>query len=1321
MKKNQDSVAIVGIGCRFPGRANSPEALWSMLMDRTDAITEIPKDRWNIEKYYHPDMRAEGRSYSKWGGFVENIDRFDPEAFAISPREAEFMDPQQRLLLEVAWEAMEDGGYRVEGLSGSDTGVFLGLCTNDYSQIQTDQNETGSVDPHSATGSAISIAANRLSYCFNFHGPSLVVDTACSSSLVATHLACASLLDGECGLALAGGANVILLPVPFISFCAATMLSPDGRCKAFDARADGFVRGEGAAVVVLKRLSDALADGNPVYALINGSGVNSDGRTNGISLPSKEAQAALIDQIYRQAGIATNDIFYVEAHGTGTAVGDPIEAAVLGEKFGVARANDDCIIGSVKTNIGHLEAGAGIAGLIKAALCLKHRMVPPSLHFETPNPNIPFEELHLRVPVEPVVYPDDADKAMTVGVNSFGFGGTNAHAVLSEFRPVLPEATSVPRSESGRLYLLPLSARSLEGLKILAQSYIDYLAAHPDLHIADVVYSAALKTHYPFRMTIAAANVTDAVQQLNAFVADESSLALVNGHIARDAVFKTAFVFSGQGPQWWAMGRQLLQAEPVFKAMVLRCDQLMSQYSDWSLYEELTAPESASRIAETEISQPLLFALQVALAEVWKARGVTPDAVVGHSVGEVAAAYVSGALDLAAAVKVVFYRGLTMSHASGEGGMLAAGLTRQQAEDLIEPLGAAVTLAALNSPSSVTLSGQPEQLKLLAEQLERQGVFNRRLDVRFAFHSAQMDPVKDELLNALTAIQLAEIKLPVYSTVTGKRVTENCFDANYWWRNVREKVSFSPAIGALLDDGYDTFIEIGPHPVLRASILEAAQAEKPHVLPSLRRMQDEPLTLLGSLGSLYCLGYPLNWRLVNPVVNGALVRLPGYPWQKQRYWHESQQWLERRTGGPAHPLLMARDRFADMSWSSIIDPVIYPYLADHKVRDNIVFPAAAYIEMCIAAAHQCFPNDAFVLEDIQIRKALYLNSDQHSPWLQFSIDANDHAFTIRSGLPSGDSPWTTHCQGYLRKIGKPAKTVDVNAYQQTCKYFLAADDIYRYFNEYGLQFGPAFRGLAGVYAGTEHALGDVRLQPENAAQADRYFFHPAQLDACFQSLIGAVGKDLKRVYLPVAIDQLRFHGKAEAKMWACVDLIHLNEYSISGNVRVCSVNGDLLLEILGYRSQYVDMASQESRIDEQFYRYQWIPRPLPMVEENSVRQATFFPEFTQVAERMRQEAISVSERFGGIERMLEMANALDRLGLAYIVQGLAELGCPTQPGASLTVEALLNEHQVKPHYRLLLRRLFNILETYAYVELQTPEAAIIKQPLSVTGLRSSWA
>ena len=726
---HKDRIAIIGIGCRFPGGANDAESFWKLLVERRDAVGDVPADRWNVERYYDPEPGIPGKTFAKRAGFLDQIDKFDPQFFGISPREAPYVDPQHRLLLETSWEAIENAGLVLDFEKGSDIAVFVGISHNDYQGIQSTAFDHFGIAPHSPTGSAHSIAANRISYCLNLRGPSVAMDTACSSALTAIHTACEHIWAGRGDTALAGGVTVMITPGGFIGFSQASMLSPDGRCAAFDARANGFVRGEGAGMVLLKRLSQAIEDDDPIQGVILGTSMNQDGHTNGISLPSAEAQARLIQDACKDAGVSPTQIGFVEAHGTGTAVGDPIEAHALAEALCRNRSTP-LPIGSVKTNVGHLETAAGVAGLLKAMLVLKHRTIPASLHFNTPNPQIDFDKLKLRVPTAVEPFPE-TDGECLAGVNSFGFGGANAHVILAEPPPL-------PHVDHGEPWLdrewpMMLSARSEDALRGCAMNLAAWLTERSNLNgdspvLPDLVYTlGARRNHHPHRLTLVARSISDLIQELDAFAIKQDSVKVRTSFTPRpESAPRVAFVMSGQGPQWWGMGRELMHREPVFRRVIEQCDAAMRGITNFSLLEELGRSEEDSQLHRTEVAQPAIFAMQVGLAELWKSWGVQPAAVAGHSVSEIAAACVAGLFSLEQGARITALRAQFMeSCARGEGRMLAVGLGEEEAQALINKHDRTVSIAAFNGPRSLTLAGPRRSIEAMFAELEPQGVFAR--------------------------------------------------------------------------------------------------------------------------------------------------------------------------------------------------------------------------------------------------------------------------------------------------------------------------------------------------------------------------------------------------------------------------------------------------------------------------------------------------------------------------------------------------------------------------------------------------------------------
>jgi acyl transferase domain-containing protein len=847
---NKDRIAIIGVGCRFPGGINDAEAFWKLLEEGRDAVCEVPADRWNVERFYDGETGLAGKSIAKRGGFVEGLEQFDPQFFGISPREASHIDPQQRLLLETAWEAMEDAGLVLDLEKGTDLGVFVGVSHNDYQIIQGTPWDSTGITAHSPTGTAHSIAANRISYCFNLRGPSVAMDTACSSALTAVHAACEHIWAGRGDAALAGGVTVMISPGGFIGFSQASMLSPEGKCRAFDASASGFVRGEGAGIVVLKRLSKAIEDGDPIHGVIAGTALNQDGHTNGISLPSPEAQARLVRDACKDAGVDPSQIGFVEAHGTGTAVGDPIEAHALADALCADRPGESpLVIGSVKTNVGHLETAAGVAGLVKAMLVLKHRKIPANLHFETPNPNIDFEGLKLRVNTELEPFPETKGERMA-GVNSFGFGGSNAHVIMVEppARPASDHAHEDSVAHTGRPWPLVISARSENALKATAARLSAWLEEKSHLNgsspvLPDLTYTLGVRrNHHQYRVTLVAQSMEEAIRELNGHVTGEQSATLrASFSPRRETAPRIAFVMSGQGPQWWGMGRELMRNEPIFRKIIERCDAAMRPYARFSLLEELGRTEETSQMHRTEIAQPAIFAMQVALAELWKSWGVEPAAIVGHSVGEIAAACVAGVFSLEKGARVIALRARFMDGcARGDGTMLAVGLSEDEARALIARHDRTVTIAAFNGPRSLTLAGPRISLEAMIAELEPQGVFARLVRVDHPFHHPLMQPASEELEKAVADLKPQADTVPFFSTVTGDRCAGETCTAEHWGRGVRQPVQFAPAVNALADFGVDVWLELSAHPALVHSIQEclAGRGEKAQVFSSARRERE---------------------------------------------------------------------------------------------------------------------------------------------------------------------------------------------------------------------------------------------------------------------------------------------------------------------------------------------------------------------------------------------------------------------------------------------------------------------------------------------------
>ena len=1126
-RARSEPLAIIGMGCRLPGGAVNPQAFWRMLRDGVDGISEIPPERWDIDSYYDPDPAAPGKMNTRWGGFLDRVDEFDAAFFGIAPREAVWMDPQQRLLLEVAWEALEEAGQTARQWSRLSTGVFVGVSSSDYVWHQL--SGSGQLDAYTSTGNSYSIVANRLSYLLDLKGPSLVVDTACSSSLVAVHLACQSLRNRECHLALAGGVNLVLSPMGTISLSKYGMMAPDGRSKAFDAAADGFVRGEGCGLVVLKRLSDALAADDPILALIRGSAVNQDGRSNGLTAPNSGSQQAVIRQALAQAGVAPRELQYIEAHGTGTALGDPIETgalgAVLGPRDGPAHT---CALGSVKANIGHLEAAAGIAGLIKVVLSMQHEAIPPQVHFRALNPHIDLA--HTPLVIAPAGRPwRRGSRPRLAGVSSFGFGGTNAHAVLEEAAQRRPQETAHAPAE-GRVFLLPLSARSPHALTALARSYQDYLKEEPPLY--DVCYTASVRrNHHANRVAVLGRSPAELAERLQDLPPFEQ--------VCTPPPPGPVFVFGDQSELWAGMGRDLLSQEPVLREAVDQCEAVLRPYVDWSLTEELLADDAMSRLGETEIAEPALLALQAGLAALWRSWGIEPAAVMGHGTGEIAAAYVAGALNLADAVRVAVHRGRALPRVHSQNGIEA------------------------------------------------------------------------ELEQALCGLHPNPAILPITSALTG-RPCGGDFEPRYWARQLREPVRFAEAVASLAAQGHEVFLEISPLPTLGSAITQclAERGREGVALASLRRKCSQREVMLASLGRLYTLGYSVEWdRLYKPA--GRSVPLPVYPWQRERFWPVGTQGRADKAPRRAdtHPLLgerLPQDASSKTRcWQTELSRSSCPFLNDHRVQGAMVLPAAAYVEMALAASAEALGAGPYAIEQINFLKALFLPEDA-SRTVRFVMSTAISGAASFEILSRRGSEWVLHATGTIGRgyAGSPRDSAE--QIRSRCPEMIDGTEHYQGMQKQGLEYGPSFQGVLQIWRRDGEALGRLQLPYAAAARASAHHVYPALLDAGFQLLAAAVpGAEARLmagdIYLPVNLGTARTYVRPDpgAELWGHV-LVRSSPQSgtdaFEGDVFLMDAEGRIAVEALGLRVQRLERAGRPEASDrwrDWLYEIHWQPEQLP--------------------------------------------------------------------------------------------------------------------------------
>nr|WP_294524324.1 type I polyketide synthase [uncultured Rhodopila sp.] len=899
------AVAIVGIGCRFPGGIADTDAFWRRLIAGDDVIAEIPGDRIDVAHYFNAEPATPGRMMTRRGGFLDSIDTFDADFFGISPREAERLDPQQRLLLETAWEALEDAGQDLRRLQGTRSGVFVGQWLSDFESRLFGDPEA--VDFQMTTGSGRYAASGRLSYFLGLRGPSLTIDTACSSSLVAVHLAVRSIRAGESRLALAGGANVILQPHIMVAYSQSRMMAPDGRCKFGDAGGDGYVRSEGAGLVVLKPLRDALDDGDRIYAVIRGSAVNNDGRSSGsMGTPSRIGQEELLRAAYGDAAVPPAQVAYVEAHGTGTRAGDPVELAALGAVLDEGRTpGSPAYVGSVKTNIGHTEGAAGIAGLIKATLALHHGLIPPSLHCRDLNPVVAWADIPCQIPRTPTPWPNTASPRLA-GVSAFGIAGTNGHVVLEQ----APATETAPLADCHRrTQLLPLSAKSPEALRALAQRYAELLSGDGAPALRDVCWSAATRrTALDHRAAFVAGDRAAMADALRRYASGEPAAA--EGVVRTDTPPRIAFVLPGQGAQWIGMGRELIALEPVFRATLERCDRAAGRFAGWSIIGQLAAAPGSDDVLldRIDVIQPVLVALAIAYAELLRSVGVEPDAVVGHSMGEVAAACIAGALSLDQAMQVVCARSALMRRVSGQGAMALVDLPMAELRRRLAGLEDRVSVAASNGPRSSVISGVPEAVQEVMAGLKEDDVFCRLIKVDVASHSPQMTPLAAALAAELDGLTPASARVPIVSTTLGCRAEGPAFDAGHWARNLRDPVLFSTAVGLLAEDGIGLFLELGPHPVLLPSVQQTLPAAT--TIAFGYRDEPEQPAFLTALGALWTAGWPLDWPRVMPE-RGKTVPLPLYPWQRERYWVDA---AEMRSAGAAPRSAASRPDEESLGW-----------------------------------------------------------------------------------------------------------------------------------------------------------------------------------------------------------------------------------------------------------------------------------------------------------------------------------------------------------------------------------------------------------------------
>ena len=1147
-RERTDPIAVIGTGCRFPGGADTPDRYWDLLRSGVDAMGTVPADRWDAERYFDPDPDAAGKMYTLAGGFLDSVDRFEPEFFRISRREAVSLDPQQRLLLEVSWEALEHAGQAPDTLRGSRTGVFMGLSWHDYERAVFGIDPKR-LDAYAGLGNTPSIAVGRIAFFLGVNGPTAQIDTACSSSLTSVHLACQSLRTGECTMALAGGVSLMISPLSTVFCCSIKALSPTGRCHTFDAAADGYARGEGCGVVVLKRLRDAVASGDSILALIRGSAINHDGPASGLTVPNRHAQRDVIQQALASGRVDPLDVEYVEAHGTGTSLGDPIEIGALCDALGDNRSADHPLrVGSVKTNFGHLEAAAGIAGLIKVVLSLKHRAIPPHLGLKQPSPNIDWNQFPVTVPTELVPWNSERPIA---GVSSFGISGTNAHVVLEGVRE--PET---PRSAKAEPHLLTLSARSGEALRTMAGDYSAYMESEPSVStLEDLCYTSHVgRTHFRHRLALMGETREQLVESLRGYAQGGGVRGGSLGRVGAEPP-KVAFLCTGQGAQYVGMGRELFDSEPTFRTVLERSDAVLRAKLDRSLIDVIyaQAEDASPLLGQTAYAQPALFAIEYALATLWRSWGVEPSIVMGHSIGEYVAACLAGVFSLEDGLTLVTERGRLMQ-ALPRGAMVAVYADEARVAEAVAPHAQGVAIASINGPRNVVVSGTRELVAAVVDSLRETGVDSRPLDVSHAFHSPSMEPMLDEFERLASRVSYAAPRLRLLSNITGSVDAANGTTANHWRRHVREPVRFAAGIAALEREGCQVFVEIGPQPTLLGMGKQCLNDDDDRAwLPSVRRGRSERSQLLHSLSELYVRGVPVDWSGVHRHHRRQRVAMPTYPFQRERYWVEDDASLEETVPAglsqtePQHPLLGRRKHSAGLPEGTVefetkLGPDAPSYLADHRVFDQLIPPATTYVEMALAGGARVLGAERLKLEDVVVQQPLVLQEDV-SKIVQCVISRDGHShrfrvFGLSVDVHNREDDWTLHASGSMSlaqpEEGLAAADSGLAMTEGTPSEAISVETCYARFREQGLALGPRFKAIQALWRRGDVAFGRIGLpSPLNAGTAaSDYLLHPVLLDGCGKAIAAAFPPgDDEDTYLPVGIERLVLLRRPGSQVW----------------------------------------------------------------------------------------------------------------------------------------------------------------------------------------------
>ncbi len=1159
----REPIAIVGMGCRFPGGVRTPDDFWNLLKSGRDVLRDIPNDRWDIDEHYDPEVPVPGKIYVQKGYYLDDIDQFDPQFFGLSPREAESLDPQQRLVMEVAWETLEHAGIAPTSLKGEKTGVFIGQYWDDYSSQRIYSTDNREIDRYAQLSALRGLTAGRICHVLDSHGPAIQLDTACSSSSLAVHLACQSLRNGESDLALAGGVSLILAPEHLIGICQMTALSPDGRCKTFDANADGFGQGEGCGIVALKRLCDAQADGDHVLAVVQGSAANHDGQARTVTTPSGPAQRAMLRDALANAGIEPHQVDFIETHGTGTPLGDPIEVSAIGRVFCEDR-DKALYIGAVKANVGHLDSAAGIAGLIKVVLAVKHKTIPLHINFTEANRHIPWDDWPIKIPLENTEWGGNERFA---GISAFGMSGTNVHLIVGQApKPMIADEAHllVPKNEQ----LLVLSARAEGALTEIAKRYANLLEANdsagePFLH--SLCYSAATgRSHFSHRAAFTASDPLELTHALKKFADGGFTHRTKTGGTGRRAP-KLAFLFTGQGAQHVGMGRELYGQQPIFRATLDKCNELFEDHLEHSLLDVMWTSDV---LHQTAYTQPSLFAIEYSLAKLFESWGIVPDLLLGHSIGEYVAACVAGVFTLEEAVRLVSARGRLMQSLPIGGKMVSAVLDEEATQREIKEFSS-VSVAAVNAAQSIVLAGEGKEIDEVVSRLERRGVKTTPLNVSHAFHSPLMDPILEEFRTITESVNFNPPTMTLISNHTGKPWDGSQLSPKYWVDHLRGTVRFADGINYAKSKKFQTFVEIGPKPILLGLGRSSFPPDTGSWIPSLRP-DFEWSTILACLEKLYTGGCDIHWK--NFYANSRLQRmeLPNYPWRYQRCWTEM---ISTSGGGKRlHPLVHRKIENASKSgiFESILSADSPAYLNDHRVFGAVVFPASAFFEMAMVVANLMFGQNEVALTNVSIGRALKLSDEPVKVQIIATPNGDRFEFEVYSRLvKDAEGEWIQHTTGTLeRRLPSPAAITNIDDELKNFVDQINVDELSARFEARGLEYFPRFRAIEAIFMAGDvsnnefgSAIAHIKLPDGAVLSGDSYRLHPVITDASFR-IAEAIFKEEKDdlIHLPFGISGFSCDHAATESVWVKVSarqkaqtrVVDLQIYDESG-ARVATV------------------------------------------------------------------------------------------------------------------------------------------------------------------------